>query len=97
MNTPQLAAERITSDTTPHTAWRLDCDGDQWEVTWLPGRVLDREDAITALTFAETVANITRDAVLRTEHPIWPVLQAWAGELGLTADTALAHLGGMTQ
>ncbi|NED95848.1 hypothetical protein G1H11_11050 [Phytoactinopolyspora alkaliphila] len=84
----------MTSDVTTHTATRLDCDGDLWEVTWLPDRVLSRNEAITAVTFAETVASVPAESDLRPGLPVWPVLAAWAGELGLTPAAAVALLEG---
>ena len=30
-----------------------------WEVSWLPGRTLDRKSAITAMVLATTLANVT--------------------------------------
>jgi hypothetical protein len=55
-------------------------------VSWLPGRVLDRNTAITAMTLADTAAK--RD--LHDRHPLWPHIQSWAAELGLTAPEAIA-------
>jgi hypothetical protein len=92
MTTTTITSEHITSDVTTHEAWRLDCDGDLWEVTWLPGRVLNRNEAITAVTFAETVASVPAESDLRPGLPVWAVLNAWACELGMTARAALAHL-----
>ena len=42
----RITDEAMTSDTTPHSTRP---DGDGWAVTWLPGRVLTRNQAITAM------------------------------------------------
>ena len=43
----------MTSDQTPHTA-RHAPSRNGWEVSWLPGRILDRNSAITAMVLADT-------------------------------------------
>ena len=63
---------------TPHTAAAA-IDGG-WSVTWLPGRTLNRNQAITAMTLAEHAG---RGAAC--QH-----VGTWAGELGLTAAAAIA-------
>jgi hypothetical protein len=76
----------MTSDQTAHTA-RQAPGGNGWEVSWLPGQILDRNTAITAMTLAETTA----DPDLHEGHRLWPHIQGWAGELGLTAPDAIAR------
>ena len=76
----------MTSDHTAHTA-RQAPGGQGWEVSWLPGQVLDRNAAITAITLAETVG-----PDLQEGHRLWPHIQGWAGELGLTAPDAIARV-----
>ncbi len=76
----------MTSDQTFHTA-RPSPNGHGWEVSWLPGQILDRNTAITAMTLADTAAE--RD--LHEGHRLWPHIQSWAGELGLTAPDAIAQ------
>ena len=77
----------MTSDQTAHTA-RHAPDRNGWEVSWLPGQTLDRNTAITAMTLADTAAE--RD--LAEGHRLWPHIQSWAGELGLTAPDAIARI-----
>jgi hypothetical protein len=77
----------MTSDRTPHTARHAPAR-DGWEVSWLPGQTLDRNTAITAMTLADTAAE--RD--LAEGHRLWPHVQSWAGELGLTAPDAIARV-----
>lgn len=50
----RITDEAMTSDTPPHSAR---AEGDGWAVTWLPGRVLTRNQATTAMLLAETVAS----------------------------------------
>jgi hypothetical protein len=76
----------MTSDQTAHTA-RHAPDRDGWEVSWLPGQILDRNSAITAMILADTAAE--RD--LHEGHRLWPHIQSWAEELGLTASDAIAQ------
>lgn len=69
-----------------------------WDVTWLPGRCLDRNQALTAMTIAEHVHNPAPD--FRDRTPAWnrtgdgmrwwAMLDNWAAELGLTGTCALA-------
>jgi hypothetical protein len=61
-----------------------------WCVSWLPGRELSRNQAITAMTLAEFVAG----GVTSPEHRKWTVMHGWAAELGLTAPDAVAHIVG---
>jgi hypothetical protein len=76
----------MTSDQTLHTA-RQAPGRHGWEVSWLPGQTLDRNTAITAMILADTAAE--RD--LAEGHRLWPHIQSWAGELGLTAPDAIAR------
>ena len=67
----------MTSDHTEHHATRT---GDGWKVTWLPGRMLDHNEATTAMTIAERIATGTSD---------WdPFISSWAAELGLSGPEA---------
>ena len=56
-------------------------------MSWLPGQTLDRNTAITAMILADIAAE--RD--LREGHRLWPHIQGWAEELGLTAPDAIAR------
>ena len=76
----------MTSDRTPHTA-RHAPERNGWDVSWLPGQTLDRNTAITAMTLADT----TTEPDLREGHRLWPHIQSWAQELGLTAPDAIAR------
>ena len=77
----------MTSDQTAHAA-RHSPERNGWEVSWLPGQILDRNTAITAMIVADTAAE--RD--LAEGHRLWPHVQSWAEELGLTAPDAIARV-----
>ena len=85
----------MTSDQTLHTARQAPGHRHGWEVSWLPGQVLDRDTAITAITLADTAAGHD----LHDRHPLWSAIESWAAELGLTAPEAIARasqsLGGI--
>ena len=76
----------MSSDQTTHTARQLP-DRGGWEVSWLPGQTLDRNTAITAMILADTTA----EQDLHEGHRLWPHIQSWAEELGLTAPDAIAQ------
>ena len=75
----------MTSDQTAHTARLASSSQHQWEVSWLPGRALDRNSAITAMTLAD----LTSEHGLNERHQLWPFIQGWAAELGLTGSDAI--------
>lgn len=80
-----ITSEAITAGTTRHRAQRQP-DG-CWTVTWLPGRVLDRSQAITAMLLTATVA--TRQ--WWHDDPMWARVDTWAAELGLSGPVALVR------
>jgi hypothetical protein len=75
----------MTSDRTAHTA-RQAPGRNSWEVSWLPGQILDRNTAITAMVLADTA--VGQD--VHEGHRLWPHIQGWAAELGLTGRDAIA-------
>jgi hypothetical protein len=77
----------MTSDQTAHTA-RHALARNGWEVSWLPGQALDRNTAITAMILADTAA----EPDLNEGHRLWPHIQGWAEEVGLTASEAIARV-----
>jgi hypothetical protein len=77
----------MTSDQTAHTARQLP-DRNDWQVSWLPSQTLDRNTAITAMVLAD----LTAGQDLREGHRLWPHIQGWAAELGMTATEATAYL-----
>ena len=76
----------MTSDQTDCTA-RHAAERNGWEVSWLPGQILDRNTAITAMILADTAA----EQDLHEGHRLWPFIQGWAEEVGLTAPDAIAR------
>src|SRR5215510_1566710 len=76
----------MTSDQTVHTA-RQAPGRDGWEVSWLPGRIVDRNTAATAMILADTAA----EEDLHEGHRLWPFIQSWAAELGLTGPDAITR------
>ena len=45
-------------------------------MSWLPGQILDRNTAITAMILADTAA----EQDLHEGHRLWPHIQGWAAE-----------------
>jgi hypothetical protein len=76
----------MSSDQSDQTA-RHQPDRGGWAVSWLPGQILDRNTAITAMTLADTAGE--RD--IHEGHRLWPHIQGWAAELGLTGPDAIAR------
>src|SRR5689334_20238379 len=77
----------MTSDQSAHTARQAPGHRHGWEVTWLPGQILDRDTAITAMMLADIAA--TGD--IHPEHRLWPAVQSWSAEVGLTGPDAIAQ------
>jgi hypothetical protein len=71
----RVSADTATSTHTDHTATN---HGDHWTVTWLPGRLLDQNQAITAMLLAEEVG-----CGLRPGDWVPPVVKGWAEELDM--------------
>ena len=89
----------MTSDQTRHTAavvpgTVIEGGPTAWSVSWLPGRLLLRSQAITAMTIAEVAA--THDFLpvgdeLGDVDPIWLHIDGWAAELGISGPHAVAE------
>jgi hypothetical protein len=75
----------MTSDQTAHTAGQAPGRQHLWEVSWLPGRVLDRNSAITAMVLADQAGAYD----LNERHRLWPHIESWAAELGQTGHDAV--------
>ena len=80
--------DTMTSDQTPHTARLAPGCQHLWQASWLPGEVLDRNSATTAMLLADTAAK----GDLHQGHRLWPHIQGWAAELGLTGPDAIAQV-----
>ncbi len=80
-----ITGTTMTGDHTDCTARKA--PGRQgWEVSWLPGQTLDANAAVTAMTLAD----IASSEDLHEGHRLWPHIQGWAAELGLTGPEAVA-------
>ena len=77
--------DTITSDRSAHTAHAVTGGERAWEVSWLPGRHLNRDAAITAMILAD----VSETGDMRPGHRLWVHVDGWAGELGLTARDAI--------
>ena len=77
----------MTSDQSVHTARRAPGGQHRWQVSWLPGEVVDRNSAITAMILAD----LTGEAGLNKRHQLWPFTENWAAELGLTGSVAISR------
>ena len=86
-----IADHTISSDHSAHTARAVPGTRHLWEVSWLPGRHLDRNSAITAMILAD----ITGHQDPGGGRQLWAQahLEGWAAELGLTAPDALTRAG----
>lgn len=88
----RITDELMTSDETPHTARRME---DGWELSWLPGQLVDRNQATTGMVLAEAVAQLQREgqtSVIDHTHRMWPHIDSWAAELGLTGPDAVVRV-----
>jgi hypothetical protein len=75
----RISATRMTSDVSTHFAAAVPGAGSMWRVSWLPGRLLDRNRAVTAMMLAEVAS----------KKPPRLLVDTWATELDLTgADAA---------
>ena len=83
-----ISDDHISGDRTRHTARPVPGHPRAWEVSWLPGQLLDRTAAITAMVLAEVAGS----GAPRPGDRLWPHVEGWAAELGLTAPDALARV-----
>jgi hypothetical protein len=75
----------MTSDATDHVAAG---NAEGWGVSWWPGKRLDRNQAVTAMTLAELVGDDWKPEYMETAAGV--LARTFAGELGLTAQVAVA-------
>src|SRR5450756_1950843 len=90
----RITGFEMSSDVTRHTA-RFDdhaaADGNgAWIVTWLLGRLLTKNQAVTAMTIAEAVAEHADD-LADNGSAWWLHIDRWAAELGITGPHAVAE------
>ena len=84
-----ITGHGMTSDHTPHTARPAPGRQHAWQVSWLPGRLVDRNSAITAMTLADTATATAPATGPGLGRRRWPHIQGWAAELGRTAPDAI--------
>jgi hypothetical protein len=82
-----ITSDLITRDHTAHTARLAPGHQHAWQVSWLPGRLMDRNAATTATMLADKAAATG----LHAGHRLWPHIQGWAAELGLIGPDAVAR------
>ncbi len=82
-----ITATTMTSGTTRHHATYRPEMG-TWRVTWLPDRDLTRNQAITAMTLAETVSQ----GLSGHDDPMWSHVDSWADELNLTGPDVVGRI-----
>lgn len=71
----EISEDQMACVATGHTAHRGEAG---WQVSWLPGRTLTRNQATTAMVLGEVAG--------RGPQPgdrVWPFAEGWAAELGL--------------
>jgi hypothetical protein len=77
----------MTSDQSLHIARRAPGHRHGWEVSWLPGQVFDRNTTITAMMLAD----IAGTGDIGPGHRLWPAVQSWSAEVGLTGPDAITQ------
>jgi hypothetical protein len=82
-----ITGTAITSDHSVHTARQAPGRPLGWEVSWLPGQILDRDTATTAMILADVAGK----GDLRPGDRLWPVVEHWAAELDLTGSDAITQ------
>jgi hypothetical protein len=80
----EISDSGMSSTNSEHIARQISDTG--WEVSWLPGRVLDRHQATSGMLLVDTVAS-----GLSVEDARWPLLDAWARDLGLSGPEAVVR------
>jgi hypothetical protein len=88
----EIGNDLMTSTKTQHVArWSPDAAADgqgAWRVSWLPLRLLTQDQAVTALSMAEQVA----EGHARIGDPAWPQFETWAKELHVDPGGAVARI-----
>ncbi|WP_067705121.1 hypothetical protein [Nocardia jejuensis] len=78
----------ITSDVTPEFATRATSCGDTWALSWLPGRVLTTEQAISGMVLDE----ILSDPAPSDPEVVLEIAEIRAMDLGLTLSEVVVRL-----
>ena len=85
-----IREHKMSSSHSRHTARLVTDTQYTWEVSWLPGRDLNRNQAVTAMVLADTTA----DSDVHSGHRLWPHIEVWAAELGMSGSQALGRVAG---
>lgn len=88
-----IGDDSMTSDRSAHAGRLVPGARYTWEVSWLPGRHLNRSEAVTAMTIADMTAN----GDIRPGHGAWPHIENWAAELRMTGPEALDRVAAPPQ
>jgi hypothetical protein len=91
----RISDTEMSSDLTRHTArmWPAPADAcgvSLWSVSWLPGRLLTQNQAVTAMTIAEAVG-AHADDLADNGSRWWLHIDGWAAELAITGPVAVAE------
>lgn len=77
--------EQMISDLSGHRAWRVDAERDLWELSWLPGRIMDEAAAMMAMVVTEAVIEIQYPDLPGVHDPVvMRLIDGTAASLGLT-------------
>ncbi|WP_227983946.1 hypothetical protein [Nocardia spumae] len=86
--TLHLTDWEITSDTSPESALRLPDASGHWMLTWLPGELLTREQALSGMVVDE----ILSDPALVDDLAALDLAGLHAAELGIDVEDAIIRL-----
>lgn len=91
----RITGTEMSSDLTRHAArmWPAPADAcgvSLWSVSWLPGRLLTQNQAVTAMTIAEAVIEHADDLADNGSR-WWVVIDQWAAVLAITGPHAVAE------
>lgn len=80
----EISEDQMACAATGHTAHRGEAG---WQVSWLPGRTLTRNQATTAMVLGEAAGRGPKPG-----DRIWPFIEGWAAELELPSGAAAASM-----
>lgn len=80
----------MDSGLTKHSV-RRDDHSMRWQVSWLPGRLLDHNQAAAAMAIAKIIATTAATTMGDSKDSLWRHLDDWAAELGLRCSEAPIH------
>jgi hypothetical protein len=80
-----ITDDQMTAESSMHYAKRTD---EGWLVSWLPGRLVSRNQATTAMVLAEYVGY----GVTGPQDKRWAFIESWAAELGISGADAVGEI-----